>query len=248
MPKQFRSLPSVALFLVLISLTVTRIVGAAPVNADDYKDTIRLACIGDSITYGAGIDDRDHNSYPAQLSKILGAKWDVRNFGVNGATLLKQGDNPYYKTDAYKQALDFKPNVIVIKLGTNDSKPQNWQHKADFAADYKDVIAAFKQVDPQVKVYTCFPVPAFPGQWGINDTIIKTEVVPIVTQVAQDTGATVIDLYKALSGKPDLFPDTVHPNRKGAGLIALEVYRSLTGNKEVPATAKPATPTPAAAQ
>lgn len=232
--KLFRSLPAVAVLLLFTSLVCARVAGAAPIKATDYKDTIRLACVGDSITFGAGIEDRDHNSYPAQLGKMLGAQWDVRNFGVNGATLLKQGDNPYYKTEAYKQALDFKPDVIVIKLGTNDSKPQNWQHKADFAADYKDMIAAFKQVDPQVKVYTCYPVPAFPGQWGISDTIIKNEVVPIVNQIAQDTGSTVIDLYTALSGKKDLFPDTVHPNRAGAGLIAAAVYRSLTG-KDAPA-------------
>ena len=30
-----------------------------------------VACVGDSITYGAGISDRTNNSYPAQLRRIL---------------------------------------------------------------------------------------------------------------------------------------------------------------------------------
>lgn len=227
--KLTRSLKFIYLYLLFSGVAVSRSAGAAPINTNDYKATIRVACVGDSITYGAGIQDREHKSYPAQLSQMLGDKWEVKNFGVSGATLLKQGDKPYHKEGAYQQALDYKPDVLIIKLGTNDSKPQNWQHKDDFASDYKEMIAAFRKVSPAVKVYTCLPVPAFPGNWGISDTIIKNEVIPLAQQVATDTNATVIDLYSALAGKKELFPDTVHPNAEGARLIAAGVYQSLTG-------------------
>src|SRR5208282_1861310 len=87
-----------------------------PVATDDYKETIRLACVGDSITYGAGVKHRDHNSYPVQLGKLLGDKWEVKNFGHSGATMVKKGDLPYDKTNEYKHALEFKPDVVVIFL------------------------------------------------------------------------------------------------------------------------------------
>jgi lysophospholipase L1-like esterase len=227
----------------IIVFGMSRMTGAAPINVDDYKAPIRVACVGDSITFGAGIANREVNSYPAQLGRMLGDKWEVRNFGVSGATLLTKGDLPYVKQRAYTDALAYKPDVVVIKLGTNDSKhqvpggeksPDNWTHKADFLPDYKDMIAAFKNANPQVKVFVCLPVPAFPGHWGINDTTIREEVNPLARQVAQDTGSTLIDLYSALNGDKRLFPDTVHPNAAGATLIAAEVYRALTG-KEPPA-------------
>ncbi|HOV77962.1 MAG TPA: GDSL-type esterase/lipase family protein, partial [Sedimentisphaerales bacterium] len=98
-----------------------------------------VACIGDSITYGSGIADRANDSYPAQLQRILrqyDPAWQVSNFGVSGATLLRRGDKPYIRESAYTAALASKPDIVVIKLGTNDSKPQNWQYKEDFVADY----------------------------------------------------------------------------------------------------------------
>ena len=96
---------------------------------------VRVACVGDSITYGAGVADRGKNNYPKVLGRLLGPGYETRNFGVSGATLLKKGDRPYWKTSAFKAATEFKPDIVIIKLGTNDSKPQNWKHKAQYAAD-----------------------------------------------------------------------------------------------------------------
>ncbi len=211
-----------------------------PIKTEDYKEPIRVACVGDSITFGAGVEKRELNSYPVVLGKLLGDKWQVKNFGVSGATMLKNGDKPYNKQKAYAAALEFKPNVLVLKLGTNDSKPQNWKNKADFGADAKALVAEFQKVDPKIKVYVCLPVPAYPGNWGISDQIIKDEIIPILKGVAKDTSASVIDLYAALSDKKELFPDKVHPNAKGAALIAASVFQALTG-KETAASQPAAT-------
>ena len=80
--------------LLLITIFLLAVVAVAPA-ADQEK--IRVACVGDSITFGSGIQDRNTNSYPAQLGRLLGEKWETRNFGVSGATLLKNGDKPYWK-------------------------------------------------------------------------------------------------------------------------------------------------------
>lgn len=199
-------------------------------------DAVRVACVGDSITYGSGLPDREHNAYPAQLQKLLGDGYQVRNFGVSGATLLKNGDKPYWREKDFDQAKGFKPNIVIIKLGTNDSKPQNWRHKDEFLADAKDLIAAFQALDSKPKIYLCRPVPAFPGNFGIRDQVIHEEIIPLLDEAAKAKDAKVIDLYKALSDHAKLFPDKVHPNAEGAKLMAETIAMTLVEKKEaVPA-------------
>jgi lysophospholipase L1-like esterase len=207
-----------------------------------YGD-IRVACVGDSITAGSGVRDRALSSYPAQLARWLGGVYDVRNFGVSGATMLAQGDRPYVQQRAYTDALAFRPDVVVIALGTNDSKrprregekvADNWGFKASYAGDYEAMVAAFRQANPTAKIYVCLPPPAFPGRWGIGDVTIRDEVIPLVRDVAAKTAAEVIDFNAALAGRAELFPDTVHPNEEGAKLIAAAVHRALTGQEPPP--------------
>ena len=107
---------------------------------------IKVACVGNSITYGAGIVNRDKNSYPAQLQAYLGEKYEVRNFGRNGATALLKGDYPYMETEEYKQSLAFLPDIVFIKLGTNDSKPLNIKYKRKFKSDYLKLIRSYQEL------------------------------------------------------------------------------------------------------
>jgi len=210
----------------------------AAIRPEKYQETIRIACVGDSITFGAGVKDRPWNNYPRQLGLMLGSKWNVRNFGVSGATLLKRGDKPYWDEKAFQEALAFNPHAVIIKLGTNDTKPQNWQHKDEFLADYQDMIAQFRALPAHPKIWVCLPVPAYPERWGISDERISQGVIPLTRQVAEDTGVSVIDLYQPLSDRPDLFPDQIHPNAEGAKLIAKEIYRALTGKDSPPCLPK----------
>ena len=190
-------------------------------------EKIRVACVGDSITYGAGVENRDQNNYPRVLGNLLGEKYEVKNFGVSGATLLKKGDKPYWKLNEFKAVDDFAPNIIIVKLGTNDTKPQNWAHKDEFAADYAAMLDHFKSLPSKPKIYACLPVPVYEDKWGITEKTVKEEVIPIVKKVAKEKGATVIDLYKALGGHKEMFPDGVHPNAAGAAVLAKSVHEAL---------------------
>ena len=211
------------------------------VNAADTAK-IKVACIGDSITFGAGIPDRDHNSYPAQLGKLLGEGWEVRNFGVNGHTLLKNGDHPYVNSGQYKAALAFQPDVVIIKLGTNDSKPNNWRQKNAFIGDYLRMIDSFRKLESQPVVWLCKAVPVFPEQWGISDSVVREDINPRVEYIARKAGAPVIDLYTPLIGDAALFPDKVHPNAAGAAKMAQIIAAQLsTCGKQAPALPEPAT-------
>ena len=190
-------------------------------------EKIRVACVGDSITFGAGVEDREKNNYPKKLGELLGDDYTVNNYGNSGATLLKKGDKPYWTLGEFKDATEFAPNIVVIKLGTNDTKPQNWKHAAEFAADLQAMVEHFQKLPSKPTVYICKPVPVYETKWGINEKDLTTGVIPHGEAVAKETGAGMIDLYAALTGHPEMFPDKIHPNAAGAAVIAKTVATAI---------------------
>ena len=199
-------------------------------NSTFAAEKIKVACVGNSITYGAGIKDRIRDNYPAQLGRMLGNEYVVKNFGVSARTLLSKGDYPYIKEKAYQDALAFNPDVVIIKLGTNDTKPHNWKFKTEYKKDYKNLIESFKKLESKPKVYLCKAVPVFKkSQWGIREAVVRDELNPLIEKIAQENEVGLIDLYTPMVGKADWFPDTVHPNVKGAGAMAKVIYKALTG-------------------
>ena len=203
-------------------------------------DAIKVACIGNSITDGFGIDMAGAYGYPAQLQQLLGKDYWVKNFGVSSRTQLNKGDYPYMNEQAWKDALAFKPDVVIIKLGTNDSKPENWQYGADFKKDLQQMITTLrpdlvqqpatkkkskkqKTVPQNVspKIFLCTPIPAFKPTWNINDAVITNEIIPIQQEVAKEYGLQVIDLHTLYANDGDkMLNDGIHPDGKGARRMA----------------------------
>jgi lysophospholipase L1-like esterase len=192
---------------------------------------IKVACVGNSITFGAAIENRWHNSYPAQLDSILGENWEVKNFGVSGTTMLRNGDRPYWNQKAFINAKEFLPDAVVIKLGTNDTKPQNWKFKNEYINDYIAMIEEFRSLSSKPLVFICYPVPAYPDRWGISDSTIRADVIPMIQIVSKKSNAPIIDLYAPLSNHAEWFPDKIHPNAIGAAEIAKTVKKVLLKNK-----------------
>lgn len=195
------------------------------------KKAIKIACIGNSITYGVGTRNPAKDSYPAVLGQMLGDGYEVRNFGVSARTMLMKGDNPYMKEERYRQALDYHPDIVTIKLGTNDTKPQNWRYKSDFKKDMETMIRTLRALPSKPEIYLCYPIPAYAVQWGINDSIIVHGVMPVINRLAAKYGLKVIDLHTPLTGMKECFADNVHPNEKAAVRIAQAIYRQLTGEE-----------------
>jgi acyl-CoA thioesterase I len=198
-----------------------------PINLEDYSHPVRVACVGDSITYGAGVENREENNYPAVLGRKLGGQFIVRNFGVNGATLQRAGDNPYWKLPQFEEVAEYRPDLILIMLGTNDTKPQNWKGREAFENDARAFVEHYLALASKPKVWICLPVPVYATQWGINDETLFGHILPAWARVAQQKKLAVIDLYDVLSNRPDLFPDKVHPNAKGAEMMAHTIEMAL---------------------
>ena len=190
------------------------------------QEPIKVAFVGNSITQGPGRENP--KSYPLQVGTILGDAYLVKNFGVSGRTLLKKGDFPYWNEPQFQQVKDFRPDVVLIKLGTNDSKPQNWAHKGEFVQDYLDLIAEFRDHMPKDgKVYVILPVPVTRENFGINPEIMNSEQRLMLFEIIQKSGAEVIDLYTPFMDRAELLPDGVHPNAEGLGIIARVISRRI---------------------
>ncbi|RNC66227.1 GDSL-type esterase/lipase family protein [Proteiniphilum sp. X52] len=192
---------------------------------------VRVACVGNSVTFGAGIENQDEK-YPAQLQAMLGEKYLVKNFGHSGATLLRKGHRPYNTLPEYKAALDFEPDIVIVHLGLNDTDPRNWpRFRDEFTRDYSHLIDTFRHLNPDTEIKICRMTPIFTGHrrftsstrdwfWQIQDAI-KT--------AAEVNNVELIDLHTPLHRRPDLFPDALHPTGAGAAIIAETVYGAITG-------------------
>lgn len=184
---------------------------------------IRVACIGNSITNGGG----GETAYPQQLGKLLGKHYDVKNYGVSGRTLLKKGDFPYWKEETFQIAKDFDPQIVIIKLGTNDSKPQNWIYKNEFYSDFMDFVKEFRKNNRNPQIFVCRPCPVFQLLAGINGTIVREEIIPLTDSVRKSSNSYLIDFYTPMLDKSSLFPDGVHPNATGYALMAQIAYDAI---------------------
>lgn len=188
---------------------------------------LKVACIGNSITEGVDLAPSDR--YPSVLQRLLGSTdYEIGNYGASGSTLLQGTEYPYRTSTQFTKAKAWKPDVIIVKLGTNDLKPHNWIYKDNYVQDYIDLINIFKDLNPNLKVYVCYPIPAFPDNWLlVDDKVLVDVMIPMIDIVAERTGATVIDLHSPLVDRENLVYDTIHPNQKGDALIAHVVARAL---------------------
>ena len=219
-------------FLLIFSLFLAIIFCGSSVNAQNKTHQIRVACVGNSITYGYGIADREHKSYPADLGRLLGEGYDVHNFGISARTMLLDGDLPYMKEKIYQEALDFNPNIVIIKLGTNDTKPQNWIHNQHFKKDMVSMIESFKKLSSKPRIILCSPVTVIKTHWGINDSTVVKGVIPYVKEVVKKEQVEYLDLHTPTKGKKGEYTDDgVHPNEIGALHIAKIIYKKIGHGK-----------------
>lgn len=196
---------------------------------------IKVACVGDSTTYGHGISNWPQNNYPKRLQNLLGNGYCVNNFGVSGYAVQATSDRPYASREEYQQSLAFDGDFVVFMMGTNDTKPENWQGSDAFKTELVALLDSYGDAE----VILCTPTAAFflDGETeGITShniqPLVVEEVAQIVRDVAQERGCVLLDIYALTSGHPEWFDkDGVHPNGEGAAAIAQEVYALLTSTQ-----------------
>lgn len=225
----FRKAKHGPILLALLWLFSCSAVHAKPQN----KPTIRVACVGNSITYGTGIENREHFSYPVQLQKMLGDKYVVGNFGKPGATLLRHGHRPYFEQNEFKEAMRFKGDIVVIHLGINDTDPRNWpNYRDEFVTDYLALIDSLRSVNHNARfiIARMTPIAHRHPRFISGTKLWHTEIQQAIETVAKVSGAELVDFHAPLYPYPNLLPDAIHPNAEGAGILARTVYGGITGD------------------
>ena len=198
-----------------------------------HAQKIKVACVGNSVTYGYGLDRPEVNAYPAQLQRLLGDEFEVGNFGKSGATLLNKGHRPYMQQEEFKKAIAFAGDRVIIHLGLNDTDPRNWpNYRDEFVSDYLSLIDSFRLVNPKCKIAICRMTPISNRhqrfESGTRDWYWQIQ--KSIEEIADIANVSLIDLQEGLYNRPDLLPDALHPNIEGAGIIASKVYCALTGD------------------
>lgn len=219
----------VFLLLMIVFMTLSPILLIVLQNAV----AIRVACVGDSITYGAKIEDKFLNSYPAQLQQLLGGKYLVKNFGASGYSLQKNTNFPYWNHPNFQKSSDFHPNVVFLMLGTNDTKPYNWTGTENFLSDLEDLVIHYQTLDSHPEIYLMTPATVFSGHFKLKDNYkMQENVADIISNAILSFGKEhnlpVIDIHEATRTHPEYFLlDGVHPDSAGASAIAQEVYQTF---------------------
>lgn len=213
-------------FIIYLFLTLSVVLYA-------QQHRIKVACIGNSITYGYGLPDRATQSYPVQLQKMLGESYQVENFGKSGATLLNKGHRPYMQQDEYHRAIDFAGDIVVIHLGINDTDPRDWPDYRDFfVKDYIALIDSFRVANPEARIMIARLTPIADRHprflSGTRDW--HGEIQLAIENVALYAGVQLIDFHKPLYPYPFMLTDAVHPDPEGAFVLAQTVYSAITGD------------------
>ncbi len=229
-----------ALLVVLLIPAAAQGARTAPVaGSTGPTPKIKVACLGDSITFGARIDDRARHAYPVRLGDRLGASYEVRGFGASSRTLRLGADLPYATESVFQDALKWTPDVAVIVLGANDTvlteRRPNWVEGHDFSGDLKVLVAALRESNPAVAVWAAAPPPILAQAPDLEEARVKdlnaraprlAEIARQVRQYARtESGVEFIDLMRVL--RPEHSVDGVHPNPFGADRIALRMAAAL---------------------
>ncbi len=204
---------------VLIVILLLTLVSIAFFFGRSGPSIVRVACLGDSLTEITG--------YPEELQVLLGTDYHVEKFGVIGATILFNTDRPFLNQSAFSSAKDFDPGIVVIMLGTNDARTNIYASSDNLEVDFKTLVNSIKAFASTPKVFVALPPPLFNNTLSLSVENLENGVIPRIRAVSNELQLPLIDVYNALSGHPEYFPDGVHPDQSGTKAIADVVFEAL---------------------
>lgn len=189
----------------------------------------RIACIGDSITWGFTLLNPRKQSYPALLQEKLGADYEVRNFGYNDASARFDADTPYVRKHVYQESLAWNPDIVLLMLGTNDTKKRNWDPEI-FRRDYRRIVESYRTLPSSPRVILIAPIRVFllmgHPLLGLYPDTMEEGVRPAIREIAADMGLELVDLRDLFSDS-SYCRDGIHPQRTGTRMLADAIYSKI---------------------
>ena len=190
---------------------------------------IRVACVGDSITWGFTIVNRRRNSYPSVLQGLLGTDYEVRGFGYNDASARFDADTPYVSKKAYIDSQEWKPDIVLLMLGSNDTKRRNWNPEI-FRRDYSKLVESYQALPSKPRVILIAPIRIFQPLnipvLGLYSDTMENGVRPAIREIATEKSLELVDLVDLFQDSRHLM-DGVHPQTTGARMLAQAIYSGV---------------------
>ena len=205
-------------------------------NTSEAKEgQIKVACVGDSTTYGHGTSSWPKHTYPAVLQGLLGDDYHVNNYGVSSFAVQESADRSYRTLPHYEESLAYDADIVVFMMGSNDSKPENWKGADAFRKDLLSLLDSYGDT----RILLCTLPSAFflEGQTeGVTNhdiqPLVVEEIAEVTRQVAQERGYSLVDIHALTAEHPEWFSkDGVHPSDEGAAAMAQAVYEGIKGEK-----------------
>ncbi len=190
------------------------------------QGAIKIAAIGDSLTYGYGLENRQQDAYPSILLELLGSHYQVANYGMSGRSLLSTSDYPYLKEKNAQQSLESDADIVIIMIGSNDSRTAYW-NKEQFIKEYRDLVKGYIKLPSQPDVFIVAPPYVPTSRFGLNNEVIRDEIQQIVEDVATELGVHFINLYPITEGHPEYYSDGLHLTPLGNRVIAKAIFSAL---------------------
>jgi len=189
------------------------------------QKVVNIACIGNGVTYGIGVENREKNNFPQQLQYLLGANYKVTNFGVANAPVLSNGLNSYTKTAAFKKSQTINPNIVFVELGLDEIKATDTAVISNFTNTLEGIVQSYANLSARPRVVLLLPLPIFLNDSSLlNNSVIKNKIIPKIQKIAFEKNLEVLDLFSMFIDKQDLFLDKVHPSSLGGTLISKWLY------------------------
>ena len=195
------------------------------------QNVVNIACIGNGVTYGVGVENRVKNNFPQQLQYLLGANYKVTNFGVVNAPLLNSGINGYSKSVVFNKSHDLNPNIIFVELGLDEIKVSDTSVIANFTNTLDNIIQSYANLSSRPRIVLLLPLPIFLKDSSLLDnSFVKNKIIPKIQKIAYEKNLEVLDLFSMFIDREDLFLDKVHPSSLGGTLISKRLYELVKLN------------------
>ena len=209
----------------------------------------KIACLGDSITAAANLEDEENYlsyAYPAVLGEILGAE-EVYNLGIGGSSIGR------YWADAFVERYTDIPedtDIIIVMGGTNDgfclseeefgtlSERTPWT----FCGDLDELMRGLRENYPDAEIYFVTPLPNILQDYLMRERsylLPQRDLVNVILTLSAEYDFHVIDLYNSnildshdVDIVTDYVPDGVHANREGYRILAQHIAAEMVRNCE----------------
>jgi len=186
---------------------------------------VNIACIGNGVTYGIDVENREKNNFPQQLQYLLGANYKVTNFGAVNAPVLSNGVNGYNKTAAFKKSQTGHPNIVFVELGLDEIKTTDTAILSNFTITLEGIIQSYANLSSRPRIVLLLPLPIFLNDSSLlNNSVIKNKIIPKIQKIAFEKNLELLDLFSMFIDKQDLFLDKIHPSSLGGTLISKRLY------------------------